>query len=439
MSNKTVLQKIFNELLAEIAPQKLIAKQCRLDNHTLTIQNHSYDLKRYNNIYLLGSGKAVIPMAQAVQELLKEHITDTLIVGAYKLDDILEKSTYIQSTHPIPSEHSIRAATVLQQKINTFEKEDLFIYLLSGGTSSLVESPEAAITLKELQEATSLMLRGGMPIKAINSVRKHLSQVKGGKLAKNTKAQGIVLVLSDVIGDDLHTIGSAPLYCDQTTFDDAFLELKTYQLLDQMPKSIQNYLIEGEQGLHEETPKQPRENIDHIIVGSNTYVLKKAKELLKRQGIHTTIIKQPLQGDVADMAKELYALAALRHKDIHCYILGGESTVIVTDEGIGGRNQHLCLTLLDQLEGDINITFLCAATDGIDGNSNAAGALIDMHSRMNALSDDLDPQHYLETFDSNTFFTKTGELLTPGPTHNNLLDIVIMLIEPQPTQGESHG
>jgi len=430
MSNRILLQNTFEQLLQEITPQNLVAQQCHIEKETLTILGTSYDLQRYKKIYLLGSGKAVIPMARAVQELLKGYINKTVIVGAYPLDEALDETHYIQSTHPLPSQQSIVAANALEEALGELESGDLFIYLLSGGNSALVELPEHGITLEEFQKATSLMLKGGMPIEMMNGVRKHLSRVKGGKLAASTKAEGIVLVLSDVVGDDLHAIGSAPLYCDTTTFSDAITHLKAFGLFDQMPHSIQRFLAEGEKGVYIETPKKVSERIDHYILGSNAIVLQRAKELLAKAGVETTIIEKPLQGDVADIAEQLLALAHRPLSKRHCYLLGGEATVIVKGDGRGGRNQHLCLMVVDKLEGDTDITFLSAATDGVDGNSDAAGALIDQHSRVNAQVNHIDPKHHLELFDSNTFFAKSGELLVPGPTHNNLLDIVMMLIEP---------
>lgn len=439
MSNRTLLQNTFEQLISVIKPEKLIEEQCRLNGDILTVRESSYDLSRYKKIYLLGSGKAVVPMAKAVQNLLKGRLAHTLIVGAYPLNETLDNSYYIQSTHPLPSPKSVQAAAALQEALRAMEREDLFIYLLSGGNSALVELPEEEITLAEFQDATSLMLHGGMPIDAVNCVRKHLSRVKGGKLAELTEAQGIVLVLSDVIGDDLHAIGSAPLYCDTTTFGDAVAQLKRYALFAKMPQSVRNHLAEGEQGRRSETPKSAQKHIDHHLLGSNTMVLQKAAALLREAGIETKIIAEPLQGDVAGVAQGLLALAREPLMQTCCYLLGGEATVVVSGEGKGGRNQHLCLSLLDLLEGDTDITFLSAATDGIDGNSQAAGALIDLHSRVNAQVSHLDPKHYLETFDANTFFARSGELLVPGPTHNNLLDIVMMLIEPKPTQGENDG
>lgn len=439
MSNKTLLHGVFNQLLEEITPQTLISDACKLEGNILSIFEKKYDLNAYKNIYLLGSGKAVLPMAKEVKKCLKPYVKKTLIVGPYASEETLENGRYLQSTHPLPSQKSIEAAKALQLTLQELEHDDLFIYVLSGGNSALVELPEENIALSEFEEATRLMLHSGMPIEKMNSVRKHISQVKGGKLAKKTKAQGIVLVLSDVIGDDLYAIGSAPFYCDPSSFEDVVKVLDAYDILEKMPQGIQTFLQEGVSGLHAETPKEPCEHIDHHIIGSNALVLKKAQQLLQDRGIHTYIVEKPLEGNIAQLAQELVKFSAGHQQQTSGYIFGGEPTVEVKGKGKGGRNQHLCLSVLTHCDGSCDMTFLSGATDGVDGNSTAAGAIVDIHSLAYAKAHHIDPEHYLESFDSNSFFTQTGELLITGPTHNNLLDIVIILIEPNPKQRERHG
>ncbi|HHD73099.1 MAG TPA: DUF4147 domain-containing protein [Epsilonproteobacteria bacterium] len=439
MSNKRVLHETFDRLLTEITPEKLLSEQCRLDGHFFSVGKESYDLSKYQKVYLLGSGKAVIPMAKAMQKILQPLIENTVIVGPYPEDTALEKTAYIKSSHPLPTQQSIEAASLMIQTLEEIGEEDLFIYLLSGGSSALLELPESEISLGEFQEVTSLMLHGGMPIESMNAVRKHLSRIKGGKLGTYSNADGIVLVLSDVADDDLHAIGSAPLYCDTTTFRDAVSALEAYRLFDRIPKSVQKFLIEGAEGKHPETPKNPHPHIEHYVIGSNRIVLEKAKKLLEHSGIKTTIMRDPVRIDACEFARELTAFAQ-RHRDRrHCYLFGGEPTVTVTGDGRGGRNQHLCLSLLSLMDAETDIALLSAATDGVDGNSDAAGAVIDIHSPHNAQLHHVDPMTYLEAFDSNTFFEKTGELIKTGPTHNNLLDIVMLLIEPTLQQGETYG
>ena len=430
MSRKKLLYDVYMQTLQEITPQRLITKQCRLEKEILYINDHSYDLSRYKRIVLLGSGKAVVPMAQAMQEILGERVIKSLLVGPYQYTPQSPHTRYIKSSHPLPSSSSLEAAEALMQSLRELDSDDLFIYLLSGGNSALVEHPQENITLDDFQAATSTMLLSGMPIEIMNSVRKHISKVKGGNLAAVTQADGIVLVLSDVIGDDLHAIGSGPLYCDESTFSDAVDFLHEYDIFEKIPKPVQKYLLEGVDGKHPETPKSPFAHIQHHLLGSNSEVMRIAQQLLKSQGIVTYRVDTPLQGDTDTALETLLKLLKEKREQSCCYILGGESTVKVTGSGHGGRNQHLALALLCTLDNEEKeITFLSAATDGVDGNSGAAGALIDSHSRIQAMNYHLDPHHYLREFDSNTFFTATDELLTPGPTHNNLLDIVLMLVE----------
>lgn len=435
MPNKMLLHTTFNQLLEEITPQKLIMNQCHLEENILTIGTSCYDLKAYHRIYLLGSGKAVIPMTKALTELLGSFIDKCVIVGAYALEDDIKGCEYIQSTHPLPSQKSIIGAKALEEMLESLDKDDLFIYALSGGNSALVEHPQEPIGLDAFIKTTQLMLHSGMPIEQINSVRKHISKVKGGKLATLTQAQGVVLVLSDVIGDDLYSIGSAPFYCDKNTFEDAIASLKNYDIFTKIPQEVALFLTQGSSKLHPETPKIPFKHIDHHILGSNRLVLQQASSLLKRQGFEATIIETPLQGDVKEVAQTLATFGAKHQEKGGIYIFGGEATVVVKSEGKGGRNQHLCLEMITTCDGSYEMTFLSGATDGIDGNSTAAGALVDTHSLAYANAHHIYAKHYLERFNSNHFFEQTGELLLTGATHNNLLDIVIMLIIPNTTKG----
>ncbi len=426
MSDKTLFKKVFKQVLKEVTPDKLIEQQCFLQKNILTIKDNLYDLSLYKNIYLLGSGKAVIPMAKAMGEILKSKLSKTVIVGAYPHKEKSRNYEYIQSSHPLPTEKSIKAARRLKNLLQSFDKDDFFIYLLSGGTSAMLELPEDQITLDEFQKATAFMLKSGMAIEDINSVRKHISCVKGGKLADYTKAKGAVLVLSDVIGDDLHSIGSAPLYFDTSTYIDALQVLKRHKILEKMPSSIKTFLKDGSLGYHKETPKIENKNITHHIMGSNDIVLQKAQNILQTHGIKATIIKEKISGDAFSVAKKLIEFSLSHNNKNQCYLFGGEPTVVVKGQGKGGRNQHLCLSFLSLLKPEQHLTFLSAATDGIDGNSTAAGAVIDEKSLKIAKDKKLNICDYLENFGSNSYFTKTGELIVTGATNNNLLDIAIL-------------
>jgi glycerate-2-kinase len=421
MSSKLLLETTFHTLLDELNPKNLIKEAVSVSNDVLTVHNQSYSLP--NKVTLLGSGKAVLPMAESLVDILGDKIDATLCVGAYENTTDLEIE-YIQSTHPLPSQNSLKGANALINKLETLDEDDFFIYLLSGGNSSLVELPVEPITLQEFQNTTDKMLKSGMPIEKINCVRKHLSQVKGGKLRNFTKANGIVLVLSDVLEDNLMAIGSAPLYFDDTTYDEAIEYLKEYSIWNNLDTNVKDVLVKQEY----ETPKKESKNIKHFILGSNETVIKKAQSLLESKNTPTFISKKKINDNVNNIVNFLEQEIIKNQEKQICLLFGGEATVEVKGDGKGGRNQHLTLLMCEVLNKYENITFLSAATDGIDGNSDAAGALIDSNSFQNAKTLGVDIEIYKNNFDSNSYFKTTNELVISGSTHNNLLDIVMILI-----------
>lgn len=422
MLDKKLLRASFCELIKKITPQSLISQQCSFEDGILNIQNSKINLVNYKNIYLFGSGKAVLPMAEAMLNLLENKIIKTLLVGAYENNLNLKNTTYIKSSHPLPTQISFEAAKKLKQELESLGNDDFFIYLLSGGSSSLLELPQIGITLKELQETTKVMLESAMPIEKMNCVRKHLSQIKGGKLVKNVKAKGIVLVLSDVLSNNLQDIGSAPLLFDDTAYKDAISYLNEYKIFNKIPLNIQKNLTSK---CKNKILKKQKQDIKHFILGSNKIVLEKAKEILEKK-ITTTIIEKPIKDEVTIETKKLLDFAKKHKNKRRCYLFGGECTVKVNHMGKGGRNQHLVLSFLDKYDASFKMTLLSGATDGIDGNSDSAGALIDTNSK--AKTRLLNAKNYLKNFNSNAYFTATDELLKTGATHNNLLDIVMMIL-----------
>lgn len=426
MLNKKFFEESFLELLENIHPKKLIKNQCKYEDEKFYINDEFINIPKDKKIYLFASGKAAISMADAIYEILEEKIESSILVSPY--ENKLEKKslTYIKSTHPLPSEKSIKAAKSLVNAFENLNEDDTFIYLLSGGNSSLVELPYDGISLEDFQKTTELMLHNAMPIEAINCVRKHISKVKGGKLATFTKAKGIVLTLSDVLGDDLEAIGSAPLYFDKTTFDDAIKYLKKFEVFDKLPSSVQNYLQDGSAKKVLENPKNENPNIKHHLVGSNDILLKEAQKVLERKGLNPILVDSKIDDDVELVCKNLLNFS--KEKEEGCFIFGGEATVKVSGNGKGGRNQHLVLSFLNSYPKDKDIIFLSGASDGVDGNSSASGAIIDSETLLKAQELKIDIKDYLNNYDSNTFFDKLNQLLIPGPTHNNMLDIVIIYI-----------
>jgi len=391
------IEDIFNYALKAVMSKNLIQNSSYLK----TLSKHK--------IHLFGSGKASVEMAKEMQLLFKDNIIDGLVISPYQ--EQLNNVEVFESSHPLPSKKSIIAAKKLIEKFKKLDEDDLFIYLLSGGTSALIELPQDGLSLEEFIKTTDLLLQNGVPIEDINRVRKTLSKIKGGKLASFTKAKGIVLVISDVIGDDLETIGSAPLYKCSSTAKDAKKVLQKYKIFDKVPKAVIEVL--------EKESSFCSNNIEHIIIGSNKTALKAAKNRAVELGYSCGIVTDSLSGDVKIVADKIVSDILNSDKDV--LLFAGEPTVDVKGSGKGGRNQELCLHVLKKIKEYPNITFLSCGTDGIDGNSDAAGAVVDSSS----YHDDID--RFLENNDSYHYLKRNNDLIITGATGTNVMDIMIIL------------
>lgn len=427
MQTKELLKELFHAGLEAVNPKNLIKQHCRLEGSVLHIHEDTYDLLAYERIFILGSGKASLSMAEALEELIGEYVHSGLVVAPV-CKKTLTKVECLVSDHPIPTERSIQGAQALIEKMSTFHSNDLYIYLLSGGSSSLIEQPVDGVTLDDLRKTTDLMLKSALKISEINAVRKHLSSIKGGRLGEDSKAKGVVLTISDVIGDDLYSIGSAPLYADTSTYEEVLETLNAYEILNQMPSSVQKVLKEGINHIRLETPKTPSPHIKHYLIGTNILarqaVYKKAMEM----GLEAKVIAEDIDSDVT-FASQMMLDLALSSKE-RVIIFGGETTVKVVGKGKGGRNQHCVLNMLKLTqEKGIEISFLSAGTDGIDGNSDAAGAYIDRTSFDQAQTEGLDVSTYLKENDSYHFFKRLKSLVMTGPTGTNVMDIAILIKE----------
>lgn len=423
MSRKELAKEIFHAALEASLPKNYVSNFCKLNGSNFTVCDDIYDLDEYENIYIFGSGKAAYTMALEIERLLQSRINSGLIV----VPQIIQGLRYIdiiQGSHPIPSQKSFDAATKLLKAMSKCTKNDLYIYLLSGGNSALVELPIEPIGLNDFQDATNIMLKNGLDIHEINCIRKHISKVKGGRLASVTDATGIVLVVSDIVDNDLYSIGSAPLYCDTTTFDDAKKILESHKIFECMPVSIQRVIHDGIVGKIDETPKQEKENIKHYIIASNKLALNAAKTFALSKGLDVKKIDVPMQGDVNAMVKKMWQFISTSKEQ--CILFGGECTVNVNGDGEGGRNQHLAALMLHEMcKSNVELCFLSAGTDGIDGNSNAAGAVVDSND-CNFL-DASELHSFTQKYDSHNFHKKFNNLIITGPTGTNVIDIAIIL------------
>ena len=432
MTNREKIMTVFKGALSSVLPGNLIRNALRCEGDVLTIEGKNYCLGDYRGVHVFGSGKASIEMARAVKAVLGDQVTDGLVVS--NCDATLDGIAVFESSHPVLTEKSIQAAEILMQKLSALSPDDFFIYLLSGGSSALIEKPAPPITLAEMQGLVKGLLANGVPIEEFNIVRKHLSLVKGGRLGRLSRARGIVLVISDVIGDVLEAIGSAPLFFDRSSFADTHAILKKYGLWEQAPGNVRSVVQKGLDGEMEETPKGPSPLIDHFLMGSNLKLLMKAKERAEALGIPARIMSSRLRGEAREVAKAIIAIGeeiATTGQPFAppiCLLFGGETTVTLRGDGMGGRNQEMALAALGEFRDNPRFVFLSAGTDGIDGHSDAAGAIVDHASWAKAQALGLRIDDYFARNDSYHFLGQTGDLIMTGPTGTNVMDMTALLI-----------
>ena len=429
---QTILD-IFKEGLNAVLPENLIRNTVTLGDDLLEIGGRRFALRPGQGVHIFGSGKASVSTAKVLADILSDRISGGIIVSGYHNESIGRIKVHVGS-HPIPDEKSLLGADLLIDGLTSLSEGDFFIYLLSGGSSSLIERPIPPLTIKDLMSVSRSLMNAGASIDELNTVRKHLSMIKGGRLGQKIKARGVVLVISDVIGDDLETIGSAPLYRDCSTFRDAWDIISAYGLSDQAPAAVKDIMEKGLVGRSEETPKEPPSQIEHIVIGSNRNALQKAKERSLSLGLAAHIMTSRLRGEAKEIARAIVAMGEevlMTQSPFDapvCLIFGGETTVTVRGAGRGGRNQEMCLSALREIGDRPEMVFLSAGTDGIDGNSEAAGAVVDCRSLQRTRELDLNINDYLSRNDSNSLFKQTGDLIITGPTGTNVMDITIFLV-----------
>ncbi|OGV97829.1 MAG: hypothetical protein A2W75_10025 [Nitrospinae bacterium RIFCSPLOWO2_12_39_15] len=435
------LISIFKAGIDAVNPYRLVLQSLKVEGNILNIGNISYDLNQFNNILVIGAGKATASMAQAVEEVIGDKISNGLITVKYGHTRSLKKIKQLEAGHPLPDEAGVKGTEEIFKLLEGADEKSLVICLLSGGGSALLVSPLDGIILDEKKEVNRFLLSVGARIDEINTVRKHLSNVKGGRLSEiSHPATLITLILSDVIGDRLDVIASGPTVPDNTTFKDAMNVIEKYNLLDKLPANVMILLKQGLRGDIKDTPKEGLIKDRTFIIGNLKHALTAAKEKAVSMGYETEIISSELQGEARDTAKYLSAKAIKVQQFLksgessRCLISGGETTVTVKGNGLGGRNQELALAFAVEIEGMKGITMLSAGTDGTDGPTDAAGAIVDGETVSKAKTLGLDPERYLNTNDSYNFFKRldslTGERhhVITGPTGTNVMDIQIILV-----------
>ncbi len=435
------IMAIIKAALKAVDPAEAIRKVVKREGNNLIVAGKAYNLEKYRQVIVIGGGKAGAPMAAAVEELLGEHISKgwVNVKEGYILEPSPTRITINQAGHPTPNESGLEGARKILELASEAKEEDLVITLISGGGSALMPLPAEGITLEDKKIATSLLLKCGATINEINALRKHISALKGGQLAKAAyPATVISLILSDVIGSPLDTIASGPTAPDSTTFADAWKVLEKYNLLAEMPPRIVDRIKKGLKGEIPETPKPGDpvfERVQNVIIGDNYIAATAALEEAKKLGYNAMLLTTFLEGEAREVAKAVAALGkevALRGIPIPppaCLILGGETTVTIKGKGKGGRNQELALAAAIALEGWERVTVVTLATDGTDGPTDAAGAIVDGTTTQRAAERGLSPLAYLQDNDSYTFFQALGDLLVTGPTNTNVNDLVFVFVK----------
>ena len=432
---RTIARSIFTSAVKSVQPDSLISNTVTLEGDTLRISDTILTLKPDQKVHVFGSGKASLGMAKSLLTILEERLAGGIIVSSHLTGEDLSPLKTVLGSHPVPDEKSITGAELLIDGLSRLGSDDFFIYLLSGGSSALIEKPVNPITLSEMQETTKLLLHTNVPIQKINAVRKHLSMVKGGRLAQCTRAAGVVLVISDVIGDDLSVIGSGPLYHDPTSYQQCREILEQAAIWDKVSSRVRSVISSGIKGDIAETPKKQNDSISHYLLGTNRIALDQARQAAEEAGFNTYILSSSLAGEARVVAKDLVSLARNVSSNEEpytppaCLLFGGETTVTVRGDGNGGRNQELALAALSEIGEQDNILLLSGGTDGIDGNSSAAGAIADSGFFMEGSRQGLAIAHFLEENNSNAFFQAVDGLLETGPTGTNVMDIILLIID----------
>jgi glycerate 2-kinase len=473
------ITEIFSAGLQRVDPYKMVREHITVSDDRLNVsledERLSFDLGEFDRLFVIGAGKASAKMAAGVEELLEERITKGVISVKYGHTHPLKRIKLIEAGHPVPDDNSVKAADELLSIARTTDERSMVISLISGGGSSLLVKPmeysigkrRYALTLQDIQKTTSILLSCGATIQEINCIRKHLSGIKGGRLARSLyPALQVNLILSDVVGDNLDAIASGLTTHDNTTYGDAIEIVKSYGIEALIPKRVTELLYAGKRGEIEETAKRGDkifERVFNILIGTNHHALLGASKRSVQLGYSTLILSSQITGEAREVAKVLFGVAMdIKSHGIPisppaCVISGGETTVTLHGSGKGGRNTELALSFLREMqtagERCEGIYFLSAATDGNDGPTDAAGAFASAEVLTESLRKSMRINEYLKNNDSYRFFDELGtiesqaqnfsalehgaqklgalgiiSLFKTGPTNTNVCDIHILVV-----------
>lgn len=430
--------KVIWQAIESVNPENAVRKSMFLENEKLHIGDNIINLRDCNNIYAIGAGKASAAMAVAVENILGKRLEGGIICTKYGYVANLSKLEIVEAGHPIPDENSLLGAQKTLHRIKSCSSNDLVICLLSGGASAIWCIPAGNITPEEKMQTTEALLTSGADIHEVNTVRKHISMIKGGRLAQAIHPNRLIsLALSDVVGDKLTSIGSGPTVADPTTFQQALEVVNKYKLLSKIPQSVIAHLRAGVRGEIQETPKPGDSVFKHnieCIIGSIKLALQAAERTARWLGYNAFILSSEVTGEARLIGRKL----AGEIKNIYInnipiappamLLCGGETTVTVKGDGKGGRNQELVLSAALELNGLKNVFVASVGTDGSDGPTDAAGAFADGNTVSRGKKLGLDANEHLERNNSYEYFDRLGDLIRTGPTGTNVMDIQVLIV-----------
>jgi glycerate 2-kinase len=432
---RLVATRVMRAALEAVEPAEAVRRALRREGDRLLVPR-AYDLGRYRRVIVVGAGKAGAPMAGAVEEVLGDRVADGLVIVKEGHLGPTRAVALREAWHPIPDEAGVRATAELVGLVEGSGADDLVVVVISGGGSALMLLPAEGISLDDMQRTTDLLLRAGATINELNAVRKHLEQAKGGGLARLAAPSDVLtLVLSDVVGNPLDVIASGPTVPDESTFGDACAIVDRFGLWDRLPTSVAERLRVGREGRMPDTPKPGDpifERTQTVVVASNELAAVAGVRRAEAEGLQALLLSTYVEGEAREVALVFAALAReLVYADRPlprpcCLVAGGETIVRVRGGGRGGRNQELALATAEKLAGLDDVLLAALATDGTDGPTDAAGALVDGSTVARARALGLDPRRFLDDNDAYNFFEPLGDLLMTGPTNTNVNDLVFV-------------
>ena len=433
---RPLLRKLIVRGLDAVDARRAIGRAISRNGEKLVIGRRRYDLRHYERVVVLGAGKATASMAQAVEQRLGSWLQGGFVVVKHGHVVPTRRIVVAEAGHPVPDRSGQRAAARLCAMASELGRRDLLIVLLSGGASSLLPAPVAGVTLADKQRTTQELLRCGASIREINTVRKHLSRIKGGRLAELTEATVVTVILSDVLGDDLSAVASGPTAPDPTTYQEAVAILKRHRIWRAVSQRVRRHLDRGCRGLASETPKPGTSlfrRVHHYVVGNNDAAVTAVTGAARESGLRTLVHEPALIGEARDEGQKFGALAreiARQGTPLRrpcCVVAGGETTVTVTGKGTGGRAQEFAAAAALEIAGPDKVWVMAIGTDGTDGPTDAAGAVVDGHTVARAKRLSVDLKGALKRHNTYPALKRLHHLIVTGPTGTNVNDLYLLL------------